>query len=377
MAADVEELANEVFTIARALFGVSPDLAEGLAASRARLADPDETARFVGRYVRYGGGYLLVTADGAGRYVRQLPEGVDPASVATGVRPTGTVLRDRLIEIERGLRAASGPPGAIALADAVARILAAGDPGFPRAVFRQLKQRAMTAVRDRGPAGAREFLDEMTPWIRAMRAQPVADGFLTARLLIVRELTLAMAGAAGQGAAAVLAGNLGYVGAPSPAPLEAVVDGLCARALRQGHGAIVRSVAEELKARGDERIRDALAAGLDAFYPPLFEAASYEVAAWIIGRVGAESDPHRPAAGAWQGLANNAEERTVRIAGSLDNAVANLDGTAGGLHRERVRALRRTDGEKAARDEARDLVLNKLFYPRAALPILLDGGETR
>jgi hypothetical protein len=370
----VEQLANEVFTIARALFAFAPDLAESNAAIRALLADGDEAAMWVDRYVRYGSGYLLVSADGAGRFLPRLPDGVDPASVPERERPTGTALRDRLVEIERGLRAAPASRSAIALADAVARIVAACEPGFSAMVFAQLKQRAMAALLESGPAGAREFLDEMTPWIQAMRAQPVADGLLTARLLIVRDLTLAMAEAAGAAAAEVISGNLGYVAAPGPAPLNAVVEGLCLRALRHGYGPVLRATAEALKARGDKGIRTALDAGLDRFYPPLFEAASYELAAVLIGRVGFGADPDPTARRRWEGLANNAEERAARIAGSLDNAVANLDGTAGGLHRERVRELRRTAGEEAARSEARDLVLNKLFYPRAALPILLDDG---
>jgi hypothetical protein len=244
-------------------------------------------------------------------------------------------------------------------------------------VFAQLKQRAATALLEGGSAGARAFVDEMTPWIQAMRAQPVADGLLTARLLIVRDVTLAMAEASGTAAAAVTNGYLGYVAAPSPAPLDAVVEGLCLRALRQGYGSTLRATAEGLKGRGDEGIRRALDADLDRFYPPLFEAAGYELAAVLIGRVGAWADPDAAARRRWEGLANNAEERAVRIAGSLDNAVANLDGTAGGLHRERVRELRRTAGDDATLGEARDLVLNKLFYPRAALPILLDEGPAR
>jgi hypothetical protein len=113
--AAVEQFANEVFTIARALFAFAPDLAESNAAIRTLLAEGDEAASWVGRYFRYGSGYLLISAEGAGRFLRRLPDGVDPASVSERERPTGTTLQDRLVEIERDLRAAPRVPRAVAL----------------------------------------------------------------------------------------------------------------------------------------------------------------------------------------------------------------------------------------------------------------------
>jgi hypothetical protein len=352
------------------------------------------SARVVGKYVRRPGlagytyaGYTYVGEDGlGGAYFSELPAHVDPGDVVEDdLDLRATPLQDRLAAIESELRDSGDSPAA-ALADAVRRILNACDPQHRLHVLRQVKKRALEtrlAVLDGGREAAPDqggrFLEELGESATRMRAQPTADARMTGSLFIMRDLGQALAAAAGPDPGeqvAALAETIAYIAAPgSDAGLEAMAEGLCRRAVKTGHADVVRRVAEELKTHGDGLITNALDGGLDGFYPPLFEAASYEMAACMMARAAAESVEDPAASRRWSKLAVNAEERFVRIGMSLSVAVWNLDGTYLGEDRAIIRGIREREGDQAANDEARDRVENQLFYPREATPILLGTED--
>jgi hypothetical protein len=382
---DLTAAKREAFTIGRALFAVQVDGAEhwavAMEAARKTAASGVDVR---GKYQKFQNGYVYVGPNLEGRYYRKLPDGVGPDQVIeSGPNPEKTPLRDRLVALGNTLSANASTPEAKSVVEAIASMYVLSKAESSRQGFAQLKQHGMQVALapSDDPSALRKFFEELGDLARSLQARPAADGLTVASLLIARDLSLAIASAAGSPAGEVmsLARSLGYLIAPSPAPIEACVSGLAERAIREGKGAVVREVAEAFMARGDEYIATARAAPLDdSFYVALYAASAYELAAWILGNAEAAAHPD-PTVRKHRGrFAMSAEERSVRIGASLVNAVLNLDGSALGVHREVVLALRASKGEAAAAEAAADLVDNLLYYPRSALsPVFgVESNET-
>jgi hypothetical protein len=380
---DIGATANEVFTIARCLFAFDPAQAEERYAHLlARQADPILAARFVGRYVQRDTGYIHIQEGGVeGEFLSELPNGVGPQDViedpfdVTGRTP----LQDHLRTLAAALRDAPGVARSEGLAKDVETIVGACAPACSQEVFADVKRRAAEIVFDPGPqeggivAAAEQFLTELEGIVGWLRAQPSAGGMLLGAMLALVELTRASAArhdGTSPSRAASFGEALGYVAAAGPMPAHEVAQAFSARLVRDGRGAAVRNATETLKARGDELIETALDAGLNGFYPPLFAAASYEAAAWLIAGAAAEAEGDKAVRRRWGKLAANAEERMVRISDSMEFSVRNLYGDGDRFDRERIVAIRAAEGEAAARLFAINRIA-QLIYPRCALPILL------
>jgi hypothetical protein len=371
--------AQEAFTIGRALFAVRPSGAEAWETTRraeARILESGLEVR--GKYQRVLRGYVYVGPGYEGRYWRDLPAGTSPDDVielgsGAGERP----LAGRLSALGARLKAAASTPRERALVDAIAQMCAATEPHAPEAIFAGVKRRGMAVVLAApDEAKLKEVFEALGGLALELQARPAGDGLVVASLLLAKELPLAAAARAGEGPArkVELARSLGYLCAPSPAPIEAVVHGLVCRLIRGGDAKVVRAVAEELKGRGDDHLDGALASPPDdSFYVSLYRAAAYELAAWIAGTAGAEAEADPAAQRRWASFALNAEERVVRVGVSLLTAVDNLDGSVLGHYRAEMRAIRAAKGEAAAALRAEDLVENQLLYPRSALPMLLGA----
>jgi hypothetical protein len=384
---DVDAYASEVFTIARALFALSPWFVErAMAYDLASAAEPERLGDLRGKYLKRGDFYIHIKENGDGQAMWELPDGVSAEDViedrldVTAAKP----LQDRLEAIERALPSAQDPR-AQALADAIARILGACGAENPEKVFGEVKRRGHGSVLDRALAQpgtdvaeeARRFLEELGDLVTALRGQPVGDGGTIGPLLLMRDLGLALASRWERGSsqeAHALVEVVAYVAAPSPVPIRGVAEGLCARAIRGGDEQIVRAVAEDLKAKGDDLIERALAGDAASFYPPLYEAIGYEIAAFFAANAAAAAVEDPKSRSRWTKFATTAEESAVRIATSLNLAVHNLDGSRAARHVLMIRAIREQQGDHAARVAATDLSAIQWFYPRSDIPILL-GDE--
>jgi len=345
-----------------------------------RVGDPR------GKYLKHGDGYIHILENGDGRALRELPDGVSAGDVVdvTLDVSSATPLQDRLTAIAQSLRSVPTNPNALVLAGLIDGILAACRPDNTDRLFAQLKRTAMSEVLDAmGPDATvviqrgRRFLDELEARLPGLRNGPRGDGRLIGSLLAVSALIRAVADRAPslREEAVSLVESISYVAAPSPVPLDGVVQGLCRRMIRKGQVDLVRDVADELKSQGDALIAQALDADARSFYPPLYASIAYELAVVLIAKAAAACVEDPDDARRWTKLADNAEERAVRAQTSLGFAVRNLDGTAAGLHLARLREVRADQGDDAARLEAQDLIL-QLYYPRSELPILLGSNRS-
>jgi hypothetical protein len=377
---DVELAAREAFTLGRALFAIQPVAAEDIMLGReAALAQAAAKTDVRGKYQRCLHGYIFVSPTFDGRFYRELPEGTSHEDViALEVQHGQTPLLDRLMNLGMVVREQATTDRGCHLVEAIERMVRATDAEHSQQIFFGIKQRGGQLILngDLTEAKYQEFLESLTELAEGLRAAPAADGFTIASLLIMRNLGIAMAAKSAdnpQMRVSLLAHAVGFLVAPSPSPIKAVAHGYAAGRIINGDGVVVREVAEELKSQGDDLIKSARNVPLDdSFFVLLYQAAAYETAAWLLSNAGAEVDPDPVKCKHWRKMAMNAEERMVRIQVSLVNAVANLDGTAGGEHRHLVRIERQTKGDAAAKKLAEEFVDNLLYYPRAGLPILLD-----
>lgn len=130
-----------------------------------------------------------------------------------------------------------------------------------------------------------------------------------------------------------------------------------------GGGVAIESLADSYSGAGEYLIERALGAqDYGEFYASLYFACAPLLAAnWLY-----EVLPTAAAATS----AKVTEERLARIAVSLDNAVANVDGKRFAKHHERVQAAaaaRRNGGQFAATQ----IIEHELLYPRVVRPALL------
>jgi hypothetical protein len=381
---DVEEAARKAFTLGRAIFAAKAIAAEeGMAGRTAAFAQAAAGTDVRGKYQKYLNGYIFVSPGFDGRFYRTLPEGTPPENVLTlEVKHGQTPLRDQLVNLGKAVQEQATTARSRDLADAIMRMCEATEAEHSQRIFFKIKQRGGQLLLEGNVTEVkfREFLVSLTDLADELRAAPAAEGFVIASLLIMHDLALALAAQFSDDSELrirSLAHCVGFLIAPSPVSIDIVAHAYATGRIRNGDEAIVREVAEDLKGRGDDLIETALNAPLDdSFYTLLYQAAAYEIGAWILGNAGAETNPDPTVHKRWKKFAMNAEERLVRIQLSLLNAVANLDGGVGGEQRQRVRIERQTKGEEAATKLAEEFVDNFLYYPRAALPILLDMQPT-
>lgn len=390
---DVEVCAAKVFTIARALFCLSTEFDERAMAYRLALAeDPDRLNDLQGKYLKMdayrsdGDFYIHLRPNGNGLALHRLPDGVPPDDViedpfdVSGARP----LQERLEAIL--LTLPSDDPNAAALAIAISRILGACAPDHVEKIFAEVKRRGTNTVLEPAaesgganiPQDARRFLEELGELAATLRGEPTGDGETVASLLLMRDLSLALASGWGQNSdeeILSIAASVKYIAAPTPFSMRDVAQSLCQRAVAQEQEPTVREVAENLKSHGDRLIEQALDSGLDSFYPTLYEATGYEIAAFFAAEAAASVSEDPIARKRWLKLATNAEETMTRIATSLQFAVVNLDGDFAARDALWVREKVEKDGKRAARLAATNLIINELRYPRSALPILLGESD--
>lgn len=352
----------------------------------ADTADPGRLGDVTGKYVKRGTGYLHMRENGEARALDELPEGVSSNDVVVDGLDvsSATPLQDRLRAIAGSLRiGAMQDAKAEALAEAVDACLEACRPDNGERWLEQIRQWARSEVLDAdGPGDATDmterahrFLDHVGQLAQDLQGGPLGDGKTIGGVLAIRALMLACAAGAQNldDEADALIESLLYITAPSPASIEHVAMGLCARMVRQGEGDAVREAAEGLKAEGDALIVRALDGDLLTFYASLYPAAAYELAVVYVGRAAAEASGDPGEQRRWGKLAVNAEERAVRVSVSLGFAVMNLDGSWLARHLLWLQEMREEEGDDAARLEAHNLIENLLFYPRALMPILLSA----
>ncbi len=380
---DINTTANEVFTVARCLLALDPELAENrYAYLLARQANPGLAAQFVGRYVKRDVGYIHLKDGGLeAEFLTELPDVIAPQDVledpfdVTGLTP----LQDHLRRLGAALRDAPDVARSAELAMEVERILEACTPARSQEWFAEVKRRAAEVVFDPQLGGgevaaAEQFISELEKLTEWLRDQPAASGRLLGAVLALVALTRASATrveADSPAQAAALAEALTYVASSGPIPPYEVAERFSMRLVHDGRGAAVHAAAEQLKSRGDDLIETALNAELNGFYPPLYAAGSYETAAWLIAVGAAEAEEDAEVRRRWGKLAANAEERMIRISDSLEFGVRNLYGDGDRFDRERVIGIRAAEGDAAARLFAINRIANQLIYPRCALPVLL------
>jgi hypothetical protein len=374
-----------------------------------------------------------------GRALRELPKGISESQVLDmPVNPRATPLQDRLRALEPELRSTDGGSTyaeSVALADTIPSILLACDRTSAQDRFAQIKREALSVAtarngrseRARGYFGemerygrserierAREYFAEMEPYATREHRNFQIDGEFAAALIIFGRLSLALADAASAsmrempllaqlaltvadelnitvnhaetpGPIGVSRGRgdvldellwaLAFLGAPSQLTVNEVAQGLCDRAMSGDRKQAVLGVGRELKNQGGRLIEEALnSRRVDEFYALLYDACVYEIGArWVALTAAGRLDDTE--AGQWRRRADNAEELWAAILASLLHAAVNEGFSGASADLMRIQAVRLRDGEAAARREAKDLVENRLLYPRCMFPELLrpDG----
>ncbi|WP_035851016.1 hypothetical protein [Kitasatospora azatica] len=378
---------NEVFMTACCLFVLDSHRSE--MQMNYLLADdaaPHRLGNVSGKYVKRAGGYAHVHENGSAETLDELPEGVSSNDVVVDeLDVSATPLQDRLRAIARSLRSGPGQDAdAEELAEAIDAILEACRPDNGEQWFEQIRQWARSEVFDAdGPGDARDMterahrlLDRLGQLAHDLQGKVLGDGKTIGGVLAIRALMLARAAGAqnADDEMDALIESLLYVTVGGPARIEDIAGGLCARMVRHGEGNAARAAADGLKAEGDTLIDKARDGDMLTFYASLYPAAAYELATVYVGRAAAAASGSPGEQKTWRALAQNAEERAVRIATSLGFAVMNLDGTWITRHQLWLRQVREEEGGDAARLEAQDLV-DKLFYPRAWMPVLLGEAQ--
>ena len=184
------------------------------------------------------------------------------------------------------------------LAQAIDEMLAACSPDNNQRWFSEIKHKALAGPLELIGLGeptevfrlGKGFLEELELLVPEMRNGPRADGRLVGAILGFRALTLGAANAAESLSEEMksLVDSISYIATPGRASMATTIQWLSQRMIRKGHAQLVREVAENLKAHGDELIEEALDGEPDGFYPPLYASVAYELACFFIASAATE-----------------------------------------------------------------------------------------
>jgi hypothetical protein len=334
----------------------------------------------------------MVNEAGEGRYSRTLPPGVSAADVLEPrVSATDTPITDLLTKLVQALSAVPPPNrhGYPGLDDAVAlstNALAAIGGEWGKRLTQSFQAEAVDlmlthtgSMMDDMRALMGRHMGALTEGRRALRV----DGAFTAIWMILSGVWQAIDGSTQlAGRPSRDAESMRYFSSliRNTLDIRPLVGELVNRALRGPFYQDLVGAAESNAVRGDELIEIALQGPprLNEFYWRLFEALPFEVAAsdlyWVIG----QSPYLRVDDATRMRLAKAhtvADEKSVRIGGSLVNSVLNFKGIEFQAQRSRIQAIMGEKGRFEGEQKAMEYTDLLYYYPRAVKPMLLASDS--
>jgi len=351
-------------------------------------------------------GHILINQDGSGKYLRELPPGVDPKTVPTvrsnvsdlPVTDMARHLRDLITALatQGTEKFASGEivqftgnaiehAALLPLRQRLDGVLAASKPGYEETKVAEIggavQMQMMEMIKTKSLDGVRKSVAAGADAALALRAQLAAPCGLAAWFVMYRDTSDAIRAeclARGMSAQQADAMYIRYVGTGCPIAIKNpahLAIGIADKMAREGLHETAERIALGYRERGRSLIEQAMAAKTTDPH----DAALYEAAVPLFNGIcifkGLTQKEHKTidadTTKRYLQLARDCEEYHVRATSALVNAYEDRAGAKLANYRYRIAKCAKS-GEKAVKDYLFDLLDRKYYYPRSYEKVLRD-----